>query len=105
MNKTLNTDNTHNTHSTHNTHPKHSITNVNDVSFTPKKEKAKSIRLSSRFNASATMGFQSTELYTTPYIRNQLNIVNAGLTLMSDLAMNWISATEDVQLLIIAANL
>jgi len=86
----------HNTHNTHNTH---------DVSFTDKIDKAESIRFSSRFNTSATAGFQPTELRTTEYVTNRMKVIDNGPGHLSDQAINWIRATEDVQLEIINAHL
>ena len=84
------------THDTHDTH---------DVSFTDKIDKAESIRFSSRFKTSTTAGFQPTELRTTEYITNRMKIIDDGPGVLSDQAINWIRATEDVQLEIIDANL
>jgi len=79
----------------HNTHDTH------DVSFADKIDKAESIRFSSRFKISTTMGFQPTEISTTEYITNQMKIIDDGPGVLSDQAINWIRATEDVQLEII----
>jgi hypothetical protein len=84
---------THNTHDTHN------------VCFTDKIDKAESIRFSSRFQTSTTAGFQPTELRTTEYITNRMTIIDDGPGFLSDQAMNWIRAMENVQLEIIDANL
>jgi hypothetical protein len=85
--------------STHDTHYTH------DVSSTDKFDTAESIRFSSRFKTSTTAGFQSTELSTTEYITNRMKIIDAGPGVLSNQAINWIRATEDVQLEIIDANL
>jgi len=83
----------HDTHDTHN------------VSFTYKIDKAESIRFSSRFKTSITAGLQPTELRTTEYITNRMKIIDDGPGVLSDQAINWIRATEAVQLEIIDANL
>jgi len=81
----------------------HGMHNTHDVSFTDKIDKAESIRFSSRFEISTTVGFQPTELRTTEYITNQMKIIDDGPGVLSDQAINWIKATEDVQLEIIDA--
>jgi len=78
---------------------------THDVSFTDKIDKAESIRFSSRFKTSTTAGFQPTELSTTEYITNRMKIIDNSPGVLSDQAINWIRATEDVQLEIIDANL
>jgi len=83
-------------HDTHDTH---------DVSFTDKIDRAKSIRFGSRLKTSTTGGFQPTELRTTEYITNRMKIIDDGPGVLSDQAINWIRATEDVQLEIIDANI
>jgi len=60
---------------------------------------------SSRFKISTTAGFQPTKLHTTEYITNQLKITDDGPGVWSDQAIDWIRATEDVQLEIIDGNL
>ena len=84
------------THDTHDTH---------DVSFTDKMDKAESITFSSRFKTSTTVCFQPTELRTTEYITNRMKIIDDSPGVLSDEAINWIRATEDIQLEIIDANL
>ena len=81
---------------THNTH---------NVSFTDDIDKAESIRFSSRFKTSTSVGLQPTELCTTEYITNRMKIIDDSPGVLSDQAINWIRATEDVQLEIIDANL
>jgi len=54
---------------------------------------------------STTVGFQPTELRTTEYITTRMNIIDDSPGVLSDQAINWIRATEDVQLEIIDANL
>jgi len=78
---------------------------THDVSFTDKIDKAESIRFSSRFKTSTTAGFQPTELRTKEYITHRLKIIDDGHGVLSDQAINWIRATEDVQLEIIDATL
>ena len=90
---------THDTHDTHNAHDAH------DVSLTDKIDRAESIRFSSRFKTSATAGFQPTELCTTEYVTNRMKVINDGPGLLSDQAINWIRAAEDVKLEINDANL
>ena len=51
------------------------------------------------------MGFPPTELRTTEYITNLMTIIDDGPGVLSDHAINWIRATEDVQLEIFDANL
>jgi len=70
-----------------------------------KSTKPKSIRFSSRFKTSTTAGFQPTERHTTEYITHQIKIIDDGPGVLSDQAINWIRAVEDVQLEIIDANL
>jgi hypothetical protein len=53
----------------------------------------------------ATVGFQPTELRTPQYVTNHIKVIDNGPGHLSDQAMNWIRATEDVQLEIIDANL
>jgi len=84
---------THDTHYTHN------------VSFTDKIDKTESIRFSSRLKTSTTAGFQPTELRTIESITNRMKIIDDGPGVLSDQAINWIRAMEDVQLEIIDANL
>ena len=84
---------------THDTHDMH------DVSFTDKIYKAESIMFSSRFKTSTTAGFQPTEIRTTEYITNRMKIIDDGPEVLSDQAIHWIRATDDVQLEIIDANL
>jgi len=44
------------------------------------------------------VGFQPTELRTTKYISNRRKVIDDGAMLLSDEAINWIMAKEDVQL-------
>jgi len=90
------TSNTHNTHDAH---------DVQHVSFTDTIDKAESMRFSSRFKTSATAGFQPIELCTTEFVTNRMKVIDNGPRLLSDQAIDWIRATEDVQLEIIDANL
>jgi len=83
----------------------HGMQDTHDVSFTNKIHKGESIRFRSRFKTSTTTGFQPTELRTTEYITNRMKIIDDGPGVLSDPAINWIRATEDVQLGIIDANL
>jgi len=83
----------------------HDMHDTHDVSFTNKIDKAESFRFSSRFKTSTTAGFQPTDLRTTEYITNQMKIIDDSPGVLSDQAMNWIRATEDIQLEIIDANL
>jgi len=84
------------THDTHDTH---------DVNFPDKIDKAESIGFGSRFKTSTTVGFQPTELPTTEYITNRMKIIDDGPGVLSDQAINWIRATEDIQLEIIDVDL
>jgi len=86
----------HGTHDTHNTH---------DFSFIDTIENAESIRFSCRFKTSATAGFQSTELCRTEYVTKWMKVIDDGPGDLSDQAINWIRATENVQVKIINANL
>ena len=90
------------THGTHDTHARH---DTYDVSFTDRNDKAESIRFSSRFKTSATTGFQSTELRSTEYVTNQMKVIDGSPGHLPDQAINWIRATEDVQLEVMDANL
>jgi hypothetical protein len=81
---------------THDTH---------DVSSTDKIDQAESIRFSNRFRTSTTAGFQPTEHCTTEYVTNRMKVIDEGPGVLSDQALNWIRATEDVQSEIIDANL
>jgi hypothetical protein len=63
---------THNTHDTHN------------LSFTDTIDKAESIRFSSRFKTSTTVGFQPTELRRTEYITNRMKNIHDGPGVLSD---------------------
>jgi len=83
----------------------HDTHDMHDVSFIDKIDKAESIRFSSRFKTSTTVGFQPTELRTTEYITNRMKIIDDGPGVLSDQAINWIRATEDIQLEIIDPNL
>jgi len=83
----------------------HDTPDTHDVSFTDKIDQAESIRFSSRFKTSTTAGFQPTDLRTTEYITNQMKIIDDSPGVLSDQAINWIRATEDIQLQIIDANL
>jgi hypothetical protein len=83
----------------------HDTHDAEDVWFTDKIDKAESIRYRSRFETSATAGFQPTELRTAEYATNRMNVIEDGPGHLSDQAFNWIRATEDVQLEIIDANL
>jgi len=102
LSATHNTHNTHNMHNTHNTHDPH---NAQDVSFTDNIDKEDSIRFSSRFKTLVTAGFQPTEHRTTEYVTNRMKAIEDGPGLLSDQAINWIRATEDVQQQIIDSNL
>jgi len=84
---------------THDTHDMH------DFSFTDKIDKAEPIRLNSRFKTSSTAGFQHTGLLIRDYITNRIKIIDDGLGVLSDQAINLIRAKEDVQLEISGANL
>ena len=96
---------THDTHDTHDKHDTHDTQDTHDVSFTDTIDKAESIRFSSRFKTSTTVGFQPTEHRTTEYISNQMKIIDDGPGVFPDQAINCIRATEDVQFEIIDANL
>jgi len=89
----------------HDMHDTHDAPDARDVGFTDKIDQAKPSRFISRFKTSATMGFQPTELGTTEYITNQMKVIVDGPRLLSDQAINWIRATEDIQLEMIDANL
>jgi len=75
------------------------------VSFTNKIEQARSIRFSSRFTTATTAGFQPTELCTTEYITDRMKIIDDSPGILSDQAITWIRATENVQFQIIDTNL
>ena len=83
----------------------HDTNNTHNVSLTDKINTAESIRFSSRFETSTTAGFQPTELRTMEYITNQMKIIHDGPGVLYHQAINWIWATEDVQLEIIEAHL
>jgi hypothetical protein len=84
---------------------KHDTHDTQDVSFTDTIDKAESIRFSSRFKTSTTVGFQFTGLRTTEYITNRMKIIDNGPGVWSFKAINLIRATEDIQLEITDANL
>jgi hypothetical protein len=98
------THNTHNMHNTHYTHTTHNTHNTYDVSFTDTITIAESIRFSSRFKTSATVGFQPTELGTTEYVTNRTKVICHGPGLMSDHATNRNRAMDDIQSEINVAN-
>ena len=83
----------------------HDMHDTHNVSFTNKIGNSESIRFSSRFKASTTVGFQTTELRSTEFITNRIMVIDDGLGVLSDLAMNRIRAPEDMQLEMIDANL
>jgi hypothetical protein len=76
-----------------------------DVSFKDKIDQAESIRFSSKFATLATAGFEPAELRTAEYVTERKKIIDDGPGHLSDQAINWIKATEDVQLEIIDAGL
>jgi len=83
----------------------HDMHDMHDVCFSDQIHKAESIRFSSKFRTSTTAGFQPTELRTTGYVTNWMKVIHDGPVVLSDQAINWIWATEDVQLELIDANL
>jgi len=89
----------------HDMHNMHDVYDAHDASFTDIIDKAESIRFTSRFKTSATANLQPAELCTTEYVTNPMKVINDDPWLLSDQAINWIRAMEDVQLEIIEANL
>jgi len=83
----------HNMHDKHHTPNTQDTQNAQDVSLTDKIDKAESIRISSRFKASATAGFQPAELRTTEFMTNWIKVIDDEHGLLSDQALNWIRAT------------
>ena len=76
-----------------------------DVSFTDSMENAKSTTCSSRFQTSATMGFQHTEHCTTQYVPNLVNVIDYSPEPFWDKVINWVRNMEEAQLEMINANL
>ena len=88
----------------HDMHDTHGAHDVEDVSFTDHIDQGERIRFSSRFKTSTTGGFQPTEHRTTEYVTNQMKVIHNGPRLLSDQPINWIKATEDIQLEITNTN-
>jgi len=83
----------------------HDIHNTQDVPVTDKIEKDESMSFSSRFTILATADVQHTELCTTEYVRNRMNVIHDSPGLLSDQVVHWIKVVEDIKLEIIDANL
>jgi len=69
-----------------------------DVSFSDQINMANSIRSSSTFTISDTENFQPTQLRTTVYITNGMNTIDARPGHLSDRAINWMGAANDIHL-------
>ncbi|KAF8246992.1 hypothetical protein K440DRAFT_644312 [Wilcoxina mikolae CBS 423.85] len=85
---------------TPNTHDAHDVQNAS-----PRIDRTESIRFSNSLTTSVTADFQPVELRTEEYVTKQQKIIAEGPAPLSDQAINWIKATEDVQLEIIDADL
>jgi hypothetical protein len=105
MHETHDMHDLHDMHDTHDTYNTHDPNDAQDVSFTDKIDRAESIRFSSRFKTSATVGFQPTELRTTEYVTNRMKVIDDGPGLLCDDVINCTRATENVKLIISDANL
>ncbi|KAF8242966.1 hypothetical protein K440DRAFT_638094 [Wilcoxina mikolae CBS 423.85] len=87
-------------HDTSDTHDVHDAQNVS-----PRIDRTESIRFTNSLTTSATAGLQPAELRTEEYITKRQKIIADGPRPLSDQAINWIKAMEDVQLEIINAGL
>jgi hypothetical protein len=83
----------------------HDAYDAQDVSFKDKIDQADSIRFSSKFATLTTAGFEPAELRTAEYFTKRKKVIDDGPEHLLDQAINWIKATEDVQLEIINAGL
>ncbi|KAF8241388.1 hypothetical protein K440DRAFT_643711 [Wilcoxina mikolae CBS 423.85] len=88
------------THDTSDMHDAHDAQNVS-----PRIDRTESIRFSNSLTTSATTGFQTAELRTEEYVAKRQIIIADGPGPLSDQAINWIKAREDVQLEMIDAGL
>jgi len=66
---------------------------------------AESIRFSSRFMTSATVGFQPAALHTRQYVTHRINVMDHGPGHLSQYAIDSNRAMEDIRQEIIDANL
>jgi hypothetical protein len=82
----------------------HGAHDAQDISFKDRIDQAESIRFSNNFKTLAE-GFEPAEPRSAEYVTTRKKIIDDGPGHLSDQAINWIKATEDVQLEIIDAGL
>jgi spore coat protein U-like protein len=71
---------------------------VQDVSFSHRIIKPKSIRFSCKFTTSATASFEPGEHRTTEYVTKRKQVIDYSLGHISNKTINWLKSSEDVQL-------